>query len=68
MDRLNREFFYCGVVVLLAADFAVALGGGFEEFVAAIGGEGAHAFSGGSQLLRWTLFCQRGPQGLKPAN
>jgi hypothetical protein len=31
--------------VLLAADFAVVLGGGFEEFVAAVGGKGAHARS-----------------------
>jgi hypothetical protein len=32
---------------VLRADFAVVSGGGFEEFVAAIGGEGAHAFSAG---------------------
>ena len=35
-------------MVLLAADFAVVFGGGFEEFVAAVGGKGAHAVSGGA--------------------
>jgi hypothetical protein len=37
-------------VVLFPADFAVVFGGGFEEFVAAIGGEGAHAVSGSRKI------------------
>ena len=44
---LDGQYFDWGEVVLLAADFAVVFGGGFEEFVAAVGGEGAHAVSGG---------------------
>ena len=52
---LDGQYFDWGEVVLLAADFAVVFGGGFEEFVAAVGGEGAHAVSGGLHGFRVDL-------------